>query len=98
MDPDSKRNGENALGGLDKQAHGLERMAHDKFRFGVAFGLLVQEFDGGHFFTLLGNFDAVGNENETSICFDRGREQMQGNARPQSGQKIEFDSGRMKLF
>jgi hypothetical protein len=46
MDARGKRHGEEALRRVDKQADGLQGMAHDVFGLGVGFRLLMQQLDG----------------------------------------------------
>ena len=48
MDAHGERHGEEAGGGLNEQAHRLQRVPQDEFRLGCCFGLLMQELDRRH--------------------------------------------------
>src|SRR6059036_3079807 len=59
--------GQAEAGGLDQEGDGLQGMAHDEGRLGIAAGLLVKAFYGRHFATLLGSLEAIDHHNRTTV-------------------------------
>jgi hypothetical protein len=64
MDPASQWHGQTTAHCLHQQGDGLAGMAHDEVGFGIAGGLLVEAFDGGHLVAFLGGFEPVGQQDQ----------------------------------
>ena len=71
MDAHGERHGEEAGGGLNEQAHRLQRVPHDEFGLGICFGLLMQELDRRHLAAALGDLDAVADQDAPAVDAQR---------------------------
>jgi len=71
-------------------------MSHDVFRFGVAIGLLVKRFDGGHFSAGLWHLDAITQQDkpviEAKLCW----EDLENELRPYFGEPVRVNPIAMK--
>jgi len=86
VDAGSHWNGQADAGCLDQQGDGLQGMAHDEGRLGIAAGLLVKAFDGRHFATLLGSLEAIDQYNGTTFdLHEATTEQMLEGLAPELG-------------
>jgi hypothetical protein len=84
---------EHAGGGLDQQAHGLQRVSHDVLGFGVRVGLLVQELDRRHLAAALRDLDAVADQDAPAVDAQHLGEQAQHQLGPQRCELFELDCG-----
>ena len=98
VDAHGERHGEEAVGGLNEQAHGLQRVSHDVFWLGVRLGLLMQEFDRRHLAAALGRLDAVADHDAPAVDAQRLREQPQRHLGPQRGEPVELHGGAVKVI
>jgi hypothetical protein len=97
VDAAGQGHGETSAQALDEQRDGLAGMAHDVFGLGVGLGILVQEFDGGHFAPLLGPFNPIGHQHEAAADpHQPGAEQSEGHARPDHHQPFQGQRLRVK--
>ena len=71
MDAHGERHGEEAGGGLNEQAHRLQRVPRDVFGLGICFGLLMQELDRRHLAAALGDLDAVADQDAPAVDAQR---------------------------
>ena len=71
-----------------QEGDGLEAVAHDVFGLGVAAGFLVERLHPRHLPPLLGGLDAIGQEDQTAPCLERG-EQGQGEPDPALGEEVQ---------
>ena len=91
VDAYGERDGEDALGGPNQQAHGLKGVPHDVFGFGVGVGLLMQPLHSRQLLAALGDLEPVADEDAATIDEERRGEQPQGGLRPQRRETIELD-------
>src|SRR4030095_8943248 len=67
VDAGGNGNTETKAAGLNQQGDDLAGMAHDERGLGVATGLLMEAFDGGHFSALFGSFEAIDQHYRTPL-------------------------------
>jgi hypothetical protein len=84
-------NGHTNSGYLDQKGHGLQGMAHDKGRFGVAAGLLVETFYSRHFATFLRALETIDQHDRPAIDPHQvAAEQTLEGLLPELGQAVEI--------
>src|SRR5206468_537065 len=86
VDAGSHWNGQADVGCLDQQGDGLQGMAYDEGRFGIAAGLLVKAFDGRHFAVFFGSLEVINQHNRTTVDLHQAAtEQMLEGLAPELG-------------
>ena len=75
---------------------GLAGMAHDEGRLVVAFGLLVEFFDSGHFLARLGVLQAVAYQNGPAPAAQQHRMVSHDQVRPDACQQLHVQRGRVE--
>jgi len=83
---------------MHQQAHRLQGVAHDVFRFGIGVRLLMQQFDARHLLAGLGNLDAIGDQNASAINAQRVGEQAQRHRGPQRAESINLHAIAVKAI
>ena len=98
VDARGERHGEHAGGGLNQQAHSLQRVSHDVFWLGVCVGLLMQELDRRHLAAALGDLDAVADQDVPAVDAQLLGEQAQHQLGPQRCEPVELDGGAVEVI
>ena len=80
-----------------QQGNGLERMAHDVGRLGVAAAGLIQAADSGHLLAFFADLDAVGQTHQVVPDPDR-REQFEYETGPHVRQSLQVQGRVVKLM
>lgn len=82
-------------GSADEETEGTPEVSHNKFRFCIVFGFLMEEFHAGHFMASFTNLNSIDDADAFAINGER-RYEGEGNSGPDVTEMRYLEGGAMK--